>query len=206
VFSGIIEHVAEVVSINDHAIVLNNVFSETAIKPGDSVAVNGACLTVVVVDGKQIEYDLLPETFQGTNLKTLRPGSVVNVERALLADGRFDGHMVSGHIDMALKIISVKKIANTYQLQLERSSEIDRYLVKKGSVALNGISLTVQTVQSGSFSVSVIPFSYHHTNLHEVKAGEYVNIEVDLVARYLEGLISSKAQGLSYEKLVSQGF
>ena len=163
------------------------------IRVGDSVAVNGCCLTVAGHDGDHLTFDLLEETLDRTNLKTLRSESPVNLERALTADGRLGGHFVQGHIDCTARIVSFEQTGNDHRLEVELPSQFTRYVARKGSVALNGISFTVAEVSAESFAVLVIPHTKRQTNLASARPGDLVNVEFDILAKYVEKMLPPHA-------------
>ena len=163
------------------------------IKPGDSVAVNGCCLTVAVHPSDQLSFDLLEETIERTNLRYLRPDSRVNLERALAADGRLGGHFVQGHVDCAARIVELEQKGADQRLEIELPSEFAHYVAFKGSIAVNGISLTIAEVLPSSFAVWIIPHTRAHTNLDTARAGDLVNLEFDLIAKYLERMLQREA-------------
>ena len=157
---------------------------------GDSIAVNGVCLTVTELRGDTFTADVMPETFSRSSLSSLRPGSKVNLERAMPAYGRFGGHIVSGHIDGTGKISSLKRDGNAIWFTIETDSDITDFIVEKGSITIDGISLTVAAVThqkpKGEFQVSVIPHTLSETSLSEKKTGDIVNLETDIVGKYVK--------------------
>jgi len=196
-FTGLIEEVGTVMSIREreHSKQLRIVTSRIAkkIRTGDSVAVNGCCLTLTAHRGDQLTFNLLEETLDRTNLKMLRRGSGVNLERALPADGRFGGHVVQGHVDCASRIISFEQSKGDHRLEVELPAEFARYVAGKGSIAIDGISLTVAEVSPQSFAVWIIPHTKRHTNLARAEAGGLVNLEFDILAKYIERMLSRHA-------------
>ena len=184
--------------------VLNN------LKIGDSVAVNGACLTVVKISGSDFTADVMPETVKLTNLRHLKSGDKVNLERTLrLCDG-LDGHIVSGHVEGVGVIASKKAEGIAEVVTIKTPPELLKYIIKKGSIAIDGISLTVTEVTATSFSVSLIPHTAAETTLGFKKPGDEVNLETDIIGKYVEHLLNFKApdhkQGLSKAKLFENGF
>jgi riboflavin synthase len=155
---------------------------------GDSVAVNGCCLTVSGHRPGQLTFDLLDETLDRTNLKTLRRDSPVNLERALLADGRIGGHFVQGHVDCTARVVSFERNGTDHRLEVALPAEFAHYAADKGSIAINGISLTIAEILAASFAVWIIPHTKRQTNIDLVKPGDWVNIEFDILAKYLERL------------------
>jgi riboflavin synthase len=162
---------------------------------GDSVAVNGCCLTVTLVQGGLLVFDLLEETLKKTNLEDLKPGSRVNLERSLPADGRLGGHFVQGHVDTTISLRLAEKHGADLRLDFEMPVGFARYIAYKGSVALNGTSLTVAEVGSDTFTVWIIPHTAAATNLGELKAGDRVNLECDVLAKYTARILETTAQG-----------
>ena len=210
-FTGIIEEVGTIRNIRTGAdtcvltVTAEKILSDVHI--GDSIAVNGTCLTVCKFDKNSFSADVMPETMRRTNLGTLNPGSAVNLERAMSANGRFGGHIVSGHIDGTGQIKSLKKEGNAVWVQISAKPEILKYIVEKGSIAIDGISLTVAKVSGQDFSVSVIPHTGAETTLLHKKTGDIVNLECDIIAKYVEKLCSvRKSDGISTAFLAEHGF
>lgn len=192
-FTGLIEEVGSVLGIDvtDSGTRLQIVASRLASKTqiGDSVAVNGCCLTVAAQVGDQVLFDLLEETLDRTNLRTLRRESHVNLERALAADVRLGGHFVQGHVDCATRILAFEQNGADRQLEIELPAEFAHYVASKGSIAVNGISLTVAEVSRESFVVWIIPHTKSQTNLKTARVGDLVNLEFDLLAKYIERML-----------------
>jgi riboflavin synthase len=192
-FTGLIEEVGGVVALetNDQGTWLQIAAPRLAekIRIGDSVAVNGCCLTITARRDDQLAFDLLEETMERTNLKTLRRDDRVNLERALAADGRLGGHFVQGHVDCAARILALDETGADYRLEVELPAEFAHYVARKGSIAVNGISLTVAEVSPQSFTVWIIPHTRTETNLGRARAGNLVNLEFDLLAKYLERML-----------------
>ena len=166
------------------------------VKVGDSVAVNGCCLTAVKVSArgksKLIQFDLLQESWERTNFQYANPGSLVNLERSLRADGELGGHFVSGHVDGLGKIVRWERAGKDHVLDIAAPSAVMRYIVFKGSVAVDGISLTVAGVQKRSFRIWIIPHTYEVTALRERKVGDAVNLEADLLGKYVERFLTAR--------------
>jgi riboflavin synthase len=159
------------------------------VRLGDSVAVNGCCLTVARFEGDRLAFDLLQESLDRTNLKNVVPGSRVNLELALAAGDRFGGHFVQGHVDCAAPIVAAQESGADLRVEIELPAEFAQYVVPKGSIAVNGISLTVAELAPKSFAVWLIPQTRAATNLEAAKPGELVNLEFDLLAKYVERML-----------------
>jgi len=194
-FTGLIEEIATVLWIRatERGTQLQIAAPGIAegIHTGESISVNGCCLTVTAHRAEQITFDLLEETLQRTNLKKLRRDSLVNLERPVTAEGRMGGHFVQGHIDCAVPIVSWEALGNDYRLEVQLPSEFAHYVAWKGSVAINGISLTIAELLPDSFAVWIIPQTRRATNLHEVQPGDLVNIEFDILAKYVERMTAA---------------
>lgn len=200
-FTGIIEEVGalERLAGGEIAIRAKKVLEDVAL--GDSIAVNGICLTVTRFDAAHFTADVMPETIRRTSLAELRRGSRVNLERALTLKSRLGGHIVSGHIDGAGTIAAMREEGNAILLTVRASADILRYIVEKGSVALDGISLTVASVSAADFTVSLIPHTREITNLREKSVGSRLNIETDILGKYVEKLFPGGcAQGSAAPK------
>jgi riboflavin synthase len=160
---------------------------------GDSVSVNGCCLTISSRREEQLTFDLLEETLERTNLKQLRRESPVNLERALVAGAPLGGHFVQGHIDCAAKVISFERTGEDYRLEMDLPADFAHYAAYKGSVAVNGISLTIAELTEKSFAVWIIPHTKRRTNLDKIQGGDLVNIEFDILAKYVERMLARYA-------------
>lgn len=158
---------------------------------GDSICVNGVCETVVEFSRDTFSVRLSDETLSVTDLKNMKQGDSVNLERALTLSSRLGGHIVSGHIDCVGKLVSVEKLSDFYNLQFEIPENQTKYVVYKGSITVNGISLTVAKIDGDIFEVAIIPHTYENTNLRSLKIGDIVNIETDILAKYVEKLLSA---------------
>ena len=193
-FTGIIESVGEIAAIDESAefrtirvragSILDGVAS------GASIAVNGVCLTVRTFDPGSFTADLSRETLERTSLKDLRAGTTVNLERPMRADGRFGGHIVQGHVDGVGKIRSFDRDGDNWNLRVEVPEAGLRYIVEKGSIAIDGISLTVAALKASVLEVAIIPHTLENTNLRQAKAGDAVNLEFDVIAKYVERMLS----------------
>jgi riboflavin synthase len=215
-FTGIIEEVGEITSLRQTGtstvlgVRAKTVLGDTKI--GDSIAVNGVCLTVVRLTGDGFDGDVMPETLRRTNLGALKPKSRVNLERAMAADGRFGGHIVAGHVDGTGTITEYKPEGNAVWVTISAAPEILHYIVEKGSITIDGISLTVAYVDDACFRVSIIPHTGEETTLLSRSAGYVVNLETDIVGKYVEKLMKpvenpqQPASRLSAEFLAQNGF
>ena len=165
----------------------------TGLPSGGSIAVNGCCLTAVAVGAGGFSCELTEETLRRTAFEErLRPGSLVNLERPMRADGRFDGHIVQGHVDGVGRVLELRRLGDSAELRVEPPAELLRYLVPKGSIAVDGISLTVAGLETGAFSVALIPYTLEVTNLRAAAPGDRVNLEVDVIAKYVERLLQAR--------------
>ncbi len=206
-FTGLIEEVGEIIEVrsSDSGTQLRPQVASTRkgsvlqiaasgiakkVRSGDSIAVNGCCLTLTSRRGNRLTFDLLEETIARTNLKKLRRSDQVNLERALPAEGRLGGHFVQGHIDCVSPIVAFDKKSADFRLEVELPAESAQYVARKGSIALNGISLTVAEVLPKSFVVWIIPYTKRHTNLNRAQAGDLLNVEFDILAKYVERLLT----------------
>jgi len=213
-FTGIIEEVGRVARIEQRGenrrinIAAENVSKE--LKAGDSVAVSGVCLTALDIKPGSFGADLAPETWVRTSFSRIEEGALVNLELAMKADGRFGGHIVQGHVDGVGKLIALERIADSenWWLRLELPSEVEKYTVYKGSLSIEGISLTVAELEGGVCTIAIIPHTVEMTNLNSLKPGDPVNLEADLIAKYVEKMMTGEpAEGtLTVEELVRQGF
>lgn len=200
-FTGIIEETGKIESIRRHSLSASLTVSCRRIMEdihiGDSIAVNGICLTVTSFSGTEFTVDVMPETIDKTSLKQLRNGSVVNLERAMAANGRFDGHIVSGHIDGTGTVLKIQENEIAVIFTIGASRELLDGIVPKGSVALDGISLTVVEVTDTAFSISLIPHTRTVTNMREKGVGDPINIETDVIGKYVKKYITEPAERAS---------
>ena len=209
-FTGIIEEMGRVVHIDGQRVrfAAKKVLDGTKI--GDSIAVNGVCLTVTDCGADFFTADVMPETIRRTSLEHLPKGGAVNLERALLPTTRLGGHIVSGHIDGTGTVADIRAEGNAILLTVMANDKLLRYIAEKGSVALDGISLTVAKVTGKDFTVSLIPQTMRETNLHEKKKGSLINIETDIIAKYTENLLATppanSEQKITAEFLAANGF
>lgn len=214
-FTGIVEEMGrvELIKRGQHSAILTigakKVLEETKI--GDSIAVNGICLTVTSLTSKSFTADVMHETLNRSSLAKLLPGSHVNLERAMPANGRFGGHIVSGHVDGIGKIVGIKEDDISIWYRIQTTPEIMRYIVEKGSITIDGISLTVADITDQDFSISAIPHTVSQTILKEKRQGDVVNLETDILGKYVEKLVGTsqtqqKKGSITREFLLQQGF
>ena len=218
-FTGIVEHVGTVVAVSPHGKVVQFAIDcgpiVEGVSLGDSIAINGTDLTVTTMAGTTLRFEMVQETASITNLGLLRPGSRVNLERAMRADGRYDGHVVQGHVDGTGAIREWRRQQEDVRLFVSGSPELLGGMVPKGSITVDGVSLTLVDVGTDFFSVALIPYTLSHTTLGERRVGDLVNLEIDLlgkyVRKYLHQIFGNPSQapagtGLSVERLRELGF
>lgn len=193
-FTGIIEEIGTVKALGGNNLTIQGKVVLEGTKLGDSIAVNGACLTVISIARDNFTVEIMPETKRMTNLGTVRISDSLNLERAMPAQGRFGGHFVQGHVDAIGKIISHESDADAIILTFSAPGDIIKYIVRKGFVAVNGVSLTVVQCTDSTFSISMVGFTKQHTNLYKIKTGSAVNIEVDIIAKYIEKFYQPKKE------------
>ena len=216
-FTGIIEEIGEVINIKHGAksevLTIKGKIVTKDSKIGDSIAVNGVCLTATDISGDIFKADVMAETMRRSSLGSLKTGSKVNLERAMLCNGRFGGHIVSGHIDGIGKIENLEKEDNAVWVSITTSSDILKFIVEKGSIAIDGISLTVAYVDDERFKVSIIPHTASETTLLSKQIGDIVNLENDIVGKYVEKLMKysdgsnkEKKSNIDMKMLYENGF
>jgi riboflavin synthase len=206
VFTGIVEEVGSVASFPAGRLVIAASQVLRDMKPGSSMAVNGVCLTVTDFNSQSFSVDVMPETLKRTNLGRLHTGDRVNLERPLGLGGQIGGHLVQGHVDDTGRVTSVTREGEAVLMRFEASPELMRYIVLKGFVAVDGVSLTVASRDAGSFQVSIVDYTRQHTILGTRKAGDTVNLEVDIIAKYVEQLSQPKGSGLTADFLQEHGY
>ena len=188
-FTGIVEEIGTVATISSNGMTVHAEKVMSDLKLGDSIAVNGACLTAVSIGDGEFSVDLSPETMRRTSLGDLSADSVVNLERALSASDRMGGHIVQGHVDGTGRVTSTKDDGDSVIYRVRAPSKLMPYIVEKGFIAVDGISLTVVKVGTSSFTLAVIPYTLHNTNLQTLSVGARVNLEADILAKYVENLL-----------------
>ena len=205
-FTGIVEDIGKVVNITNSQLEIETCLDD--IKIGDSIAVNGVCLTVIKISNNKISFDYSPTTSDITNISLLKKNSVVNLERALTLNTRLGGHIVSGHIDTNTTIIDIKKEDRFYFIYFKVNEDIKKYIVKKGFVSIDGISLTIAKNNDENFSVTMIPETFNKTIFHTRKIGDVVNVELDVLAKYVENILNKKndKKEITFDLLKENGF
>jgi riboflavin synthase len=212
-FTGIVEEVGRIARIEqtgeNRRITIEAQNTPKELKAGDSVSVSGVCLTSLEIRPTSFCADLAPETWVRTSFSRIKEGAHVNLELPMKADGRFGGHIVQGHVDGTGKLIAFDRISNSenWWLHVEIPTELDKYVVYKGSIAIEGISLTVAKLEDRRCTVAIIPHTVEMTNLASLKPGDPVNLETDLIAKYVEKMMhGDSSSSLTVEELVRQGF
>ena len=197
-FTGLIQSVGKVVSKHqkggDLQFVIETHFHDmTEVQLGDSIAINGVCLTVTTINNSQVSVDVSVETIQKTDVSNWQLGTQLNLEKSLTLKDKLGGHMVSGHVDAMAECVSIEASARSTVYQFSVPSALDKYIVKKGSLAISGVSLTVNNIEDCVVSVNLIPHTIENTNLGLIETGDKVNIEIDTIARYVEKMLNTQA-------------
>jgi riboflavin synthase len=213
-FTGIVEEVGRIARIAQHGenrrITITAERTPKELKTGDSVSVSGVCLTAIDIKSGSFGADLAPETWKRTSFSRIHGGALVNLELPMQADGRFGGHIVQGHVDGVGKLISFERIADSDNrwLEIELPEDVEKYTVFKGSISIEGISLTVARLEKNRCTVAIIPHTVEMTNLHSLKPGDPVNLEADLIAKYVEKMMHGERSQhrFTIDELVEQGF
>jgi riboflavin synthase len=213
-FTGIIEEVGRVQKIahesGNRRLTVSSSHLVKELKQGDSIAVSGVCLTAVQITANSVGFDLAEETWNRTSFSRINQGALVNLELPMRADGRFGGHIVQGHVDGTGKFIALEPIPDTdnYWLRIEIPAELARYVIFKGSLSIEGISLTVASIEGTKVTAAIIPHTVEMTNLKSLQPGDPVNLEVDLIAKYVEKMMQGDSgnSSITLERLVEAGF
>jgi riboflavin synthase len=205
-FTGIVEEIGSVRAVGPDKLTISATTVIQDTKKGDSIAVNGVCLTVTEITPNSFSVDVMPETLRRTNLGALRPGEAVNLERPLAVGGRMGGHFVQGHVDDRGRVLSATREGEALLLRFEASKDIMRYVVEKGFIAIDGVSLTVTECNATSFKVSLVAYTLNNTNLGGRRPGDEVNLEVDIIAKYVERLRERYGSTITPEFLAEHGF
>jgi len=206
VFTGIIEEVGKVTSAQSGNLVIAARDVLQGMGVGGSIALNGACLTITSLNANSFSVDIMPETLERTNLGLLSAGDRVNLERPLTLEKQLGGHLVQGHVDDTGRVASVIWDSGAMLIRFQAPSEVMRYVVEKGFIAVDGISLTVVTKDTSSFQISVVRYTQEHTTLGSRKVGDLVNLEVDIIAKYVEQLSRARSPGITVDFLQEHGF
>jgi riboflavin synthase len=206
VFTGIVEEVGRVVSASKGGLTIAADKALGGMQSGDSMSVNGVCLTLTAFDKKTFSAEVMPETLARTNLGLLRPGDNVNLERPLTPNSRLGGHFVQGHIDDTARLGSVSRNGDALLLRFDTPTRLMPYIVEKGFIAVDGVSLTVIARDDSSFQVSIVGYTREHTVLGSRKTGDMVNLEVDIIAKYVEQLNRPQSGGVTLDFLAEHGF
>jgi riboflavin synthase len=213
-FTGIVEEVGKVVKIvqrgENRRITIEAASTPKQLGTGHSISVSGVCLTALDIKAKSFCADLAPETWVRTSFSRMHEGALVNLELPMKADGRFDGHIVQGHVDGVGKLIEFERIAGSenWWLHIEIPPEIEKYTVYKGSISIEGISLTVAKLEGNRCTIAIIPHTVELTNLGSLKSGDPVNLEAEVIAKYIEKMMKGESakSSITVEELVRQGF
>jgi riboflavin synthase len=205
-FTGIVEEIGKVKGVSPGRLNIEASKVIEGTKPGDSISISGACLTVTSISNNDFCVEVMPETIRRTNLGRLQFGDAVNLERAIPADGRFGGHFVQGHVDDVGKVLSVKPEEGAFIARISAPSYLMPYVVTKGFIAVDGVSLTVFDYDDFSFSVSLVGYTREHTTLGIIKPGDVVNLEVDIIAKYVDRLKQRDNRGVTLDFLEEHGF
>ncbi len=205
-FTGIIQEIGTIVSVTKDGLVISAERTLGGIQIGGSIAVNGVCLTVTRCDDKSFTAEVMPETLKRTNLGTLHAGDRVNLERPLAFNGEIGGHLVQGHIDGTSKVIQITREGEAMLMRFQVEPEAMRYIAPKGFIAVDGISLTVTTKDADTFGVSIVGYTLQHTTLADRKPGDTVNLEVDIIGKYVAELNKPQSAGITAEFLREHGY
>lgn len=205
-FSGIVEEMGVVNAVSDSALSIKAEAILADLKLGDSVAINGVCLTVTSIAGNIFSVNTMPETLRRSNLGALRAGDAVNLERALTLSGRIGGHLVQGHIDATGAVTRLEWEGDAELMTISAPPEVMRYVVEKGFIAVDGLSLTVMARRVESFTISLVAYTRSHTTMGRKKPGDRVNLEADIIAKYVEIFVSSRGPSLTEGFLAEHGF
>lgn len=205
-FTGIIEELGRVALVNPDGLVISASRVLEAMEPGGSINVNGACLTVTSLDDSSFSVDVMPETLERTNLGRLAVGDEVNLEPPLALGGRLGGHLVQGHVDATGRISSIRRHKGAMLVEFEAPAQVMAYIVDKGFIAVDGVSLTVTAGGEGLFRASVVDFTRRHTNLGRRRLGDLVNLEVDIIAKYVAKFTQKGHSAITVDFLQEHGF
>jgi len=205
-FTGIVEEVGRVTSAQSGKLIISASDVLQGMELGGSIAVNGVCLTITNFNTSSFSVDIMPETLKRSNLGLLSAGDEVNLERPLALGGRLGGHLVQGHVDDTGRVASVRWDGEAMLIRFEAPPEVMHYIVEKGFIAVDGVSLTVVTKDTSSFQVSVVDYTRKHTTLDSRRVGDLVNLEIDTIAKYVEQLSQPRRSGITVNFLQEHGF
>jgi riboflavin synthase len=213
-FTGIVEELGKVTNIRTHRgtrrLTVSAPHLTKELKKGDSVAVSGVCLTAIDITPTSVTFDLADETWTRTSFSRIHEGALVNLELPMQANGRFGGHIVQGHVDGTGEFLALERIpgAEDYWLRIRIPADLERYVIFKGSLSIEGVSLTVAQIDGREVKVAIIPHTWEMTNLRSLKSGDPVNLETDMIAKYVEKMMKGESadRALTIEDLVQQGF
>ena len=205
-FTGIVEEVGKVTSAQPGSLVIAAGDVPQGMELGGSIAINGVCLTITSLNTNSFSVDIMPETLKRSNLGLLSAGDRVNLERPLALGGRLGGHLVQGHVDAIGRVASVRWDGEAMIIRFEAPPEVMHYVVEKGFIAVDGVSLTVVTKDTSSLQVSVVDYTRQHTTLGDRQVGDPVNLEVDIIAKYVEQLSQTRSTGITVDFLQEHGF
>lgn len=207
-FTGLVEDLGKITDIisiqNGKKIIVETNLPTDEIKIGDSISINGACQTVIKIDNNKLTFEAMAETLSRTNFSNLKKGDIVNLERAMALNSRFDGHFVSGHIDCIATLLEIKNdgLAKIFKFECDTN-----LIIEKGSISINGISLTISKVEDNYFEVSILPYTLDNTNLKTLKTGDNANIEYDMIGKYIKKFVNpNKKKEITREFLIENGF
>jgi len=206
VFTGIVEEIGKVTSVKSGNLVITAGDLLRGLELGESIAVNGVCLTITGFDTNSFSVDLMTETLKRSNLGLLKARDKVNLEHPMALGGRLGGHLIQGHIDATGRVASLRWNDGAMLIRFEAPPEVMRYVVEKGFIAVDGISLTVVTKDASSFQVSVVSYTCQHTTLGDSQVGDLVNLEVDIISKYVEQLSQARGTGITVDFLQEHGF
>jgi riboflavin synthase len=205
-FTGIVQEIGNIVSVSGGRLVVADSKAVAGMAEGGSIAVNGVCLTVTGFDNKTFTVEVIPETLSKTNLGLLKPGDKVNLERPLAFNGEIGGHLVQGHIDGTGELVHLAREGDSLLMKFQTRPEVLRYIVPKGFIAVDGASLTVTTKDARSFGVAIIGYTREHTILAGRKTGDIVNLEVDIIGKYVVEFYGPQSAGITTDFLREHGF
>lgn len=205
-FTGIVEELGRIKLVQPNKLSVTASTTLEGTELGSSIAVNGVCLTVTQFGADSFSVDVMPETIERTNLHLLKTGDEVNLERPVAMGGRLGGHLVQGHIDDTGKVVSTHRQQEALLMRFQFPPQLIRYMAVKGFIAVDGLSLTIVELDVQSFTVSLVDYTQHHTTMSKRKVGDTVNLEVDIVAKYVESLMRTPAGGVTFDLLKEHGF